>query len=179
LGIADFGVIVPDEDGSLNLERAILTLRWASGIFIGGGHTPTYHRLYATESIRSVIRERYEKGVPIAGMSAGALIAPEICVLPAEETGEAIPEVVAGLGLARGFVVEVHFSERKALPALLEAMARAGVKTGWGIDEPACAVFAGGRFERALGRVVYEVRLLDPETGHYKIFEHAAAYNGA
>lgn len=172
LGIAGYRVIVPDEGGKLNLERATATLRWATGIFIGGGHTPTYHRLYAMEPIRSVICERYDEGVPIAGMSAGALIAPEICVLQDEDSSEGTFRIEDGLGLMKEALVGVHFSERNALPTLLEAMSKTRTKTGWGIDEPACAVFENGRFKGALGRPVHEIVMTDFETKAYRIIEH-------
>jgi cyanophycinase len=179
LGIAGYRVIVPDEDGKLDLQTATATLHWATGIFIGGGHTPTYHRLYATEPIRSVIRKCHKKGVPIAGMSAGALIAPEICVMTSDETEDTSLEVLAGLGLVSDLIVDVHFSERNALPTLLGAMARAQTKTGWGIDEPACAVFENGRFKGALGQSVHEIIMTDFETKAYRAIEHAVSYNKA
>ncbi|MCK4473473.1 MAG: Type 1 glutamine amidotransferase-like domain-containing protein, partial [Anaerolineae bacterium] len=102
--------IVPDENGALDLDAVSARLREATGIFIGGGHTPTYHRLYGTEPIRSIIRESYQKGVPIAGVSAGALIAPTICVLTPDETGDASLKTVAGLGLVSDLIVGVHFT---------------------------------------------------------------------
>ena len=175
LGIAGYRVIVPDEDGKLDLPTATATLHWATGIFIGGGHTPTYHRLYAAEPIRSAIREHYGKGVPIAGMSAGALIAPEICVLQDEEESEGPFRIEDGLGLVKEMLVGVHFSERNALPILLEAMAETQVRTGWGIDEPACAVFEDGRFKGALGQSVHEIIMTNFETKAYRIIDHIKA----
>jgi cyanophycinase len=73
--------IAPDEQGVLDLDAVSAKLREATGIFIGGGHTPTYHQLYVTEPIRGMIQERYREGVPVAGVSAGALIALQVCVL--------------------------------------------------------------------------------------------------
>jgi cyanophycinase-like exopeptidase len=75
--------------GGHDAKIALLLQGGATGIFIGGGHTPTYHRLYATEPVRGVIRERYEERIPVAGVSAGALIALDPCVLTPDETGEA------------------------------------------------------------------------------------------
>jgi cyanophycinase len=72
-GASQYDIIVPDEGGILDIEKTSAILHEATGIFIGGGHTPTYHRLYATEPIRSIIRERYQAGVPVAGVSAGAM----------------------------------------------------------------------------------------------------------
>lgn len=76
-------------------------------------------------------------------------------MLTSDETGDAALRTVAGLGLVSDFIVGVHFTERNALPGVLEAMAKTRMKIGWGIDEPACAVFENGRFEGTLGRAVY------------------------
>ncbi len=165
--------IAPGENGALDLDAASAKLREATGIFIGGGHTPTYHRLYATEPIRSIIRERYRKGVPIAGVSAGALIAPEICVLTPDETDDGSLQIVDGLGLLSDLIVGVHFTELNALPSVLNAMVRTQTRTGWGIDEPACAVFEDGQFRGALGRSVYEIVMTNFETRAYRIVEWA------
>lgn len=177
-GVSQYYPIVPDEDGALDLEAASATLRDATGIFIGGGHTPTYHRLYATEPIRSVIRERHHDNVPVAGVSAGALIALENCVLTPDETGDARLNIVAGLGLVSDLIIGVHFTERNDLPNVLDAMAQTRAKMALGIDEPACAVFEDGQFKGVLGRSVYEVLMSDFETGTYQVAECTASYYG-
>jgi cyanophycinase len=170
-GISRYCPIAPDENGTLDLDSVSAKLRAATGVFIGGGHTPTYHRLYATEPIRGIIRESYGKGVPIAGVSAGALIAPEICMLPPDETDDGSLQIVSGLGLISDVIVGVHFTEWNALPSVLEAMARTQTRTGWGIDEPACAVFEDGQFKGAFGRSVYEIVMTDFETRAYGMVE--------
>jgi len=166
-GASQYQVVAPDKDGKLDLDAASAKLRRATGIFIGGGHTPTYHRLYATEPIRSIIRERYNLGVPVAGCSAGALIAPQIAVLTSDETGDDSIHTPAGLGLASGLVVGVHFTELNALPYLLEAMVQTHTRIGWGIDDPACAAFENGRFKGSLGQFVHEIKMTDFETKTY------------
>jgi cyanophycinase len=168
-GATRYFPIVPGESGKLDLDTAYAQLRQATGIFIGGGHTPTYHRLYATGPIRNVIRERYNEGVPVAGVSAGALIAPDVCALTSDETGEAVIRIVTGLGLISGLVVGVHFSELNALPGVLETMARTRTRIGWGLDEPACAVFEDGWFKGALGKPIYEIVMTDFERKAYEI----------
>jgi cyanophycinase len=178
-GVSQYYPIVPDESGTLDLDTVSAKLREATGIFIGGGHTPTYHRLYAAEPIRSVIRESYHTGVPVAGVSAGAVIAPEIGMLTPDETGDASIKIVAGLGLVSGLIVGVHFTEWNTLPSLLEAMARTQTKTGWGVDESACAVFEDGQFRGTLGRSVYQIVMSDFETQAYRITERTAPYDSA
>jgi cyanophycinase len=165
--------IAPDESGKLDLDDVSAKLREATGICIGGGHTPTYHRLYATGPIRGLIRERHQAGVPVVGLSAGALIALDVCVLDSDETEWDSPRVVPGLGLAHDLLVEVHFTERNRLPDLLEAMVQAKMSVGWGIDEAACMVVEEGRFQRILGRSVYKVVMSDSESRVYEMIEQA------
>lgn len=169
--------IVPEEDGTMDLDVVANKLHGATGIFIGGGHPPTYHRLYATEPIRGILRESYHKGVPVAGCSAGALIAPEICVIPPKDTGDTSVRTVTGLGLVCDLIVGVHFTEWNALLTLLEAMVKTQTQAGWGIDESACAVFEDGQFKRALGRAVYEIVMTDFKTRTYRMTKHPASYN--
>jgi len=162
-------LIVPDRDGTLNLETASVRLHEATGIFIGGGDTPTYHKLYASEPMRSIIRERYEEGVPIAGLSAGALIVPQVCAISPKDSGDVCVRVVHGLGLISGLIVGVHFSEWNTLPHLLEAMSKTRTSVGLGIDGGACAVLENGEFKRALGESVYRVEMTDFESKAYRV----------
>lgn len=175
-GVFQYYPIVPDEKGALDLDTASAKLREATGIFIGGGHTPTYHRLYATEPIRSVIRERYQEGVPIAGVSAGALIALEICVLFPEAEGDSF-QILPGLGLVKDVMLGVHFSDRRALPELLEAMVKTQTEMGWGIDGAACAVLEDGSFKGVLGQSVYEIKMEDFDTTSYRMVECTTVYS--
>ena len=175
-GISSYYPVVPDEQGMLDLDSVSARLHEATGIFIGGGHTPTYHRLYATEPIRGVIRERYQAGVPIAGVSAGALIALALCVLFPKAERQAM-EIRPGLGLLDDVLVGVHFSERNALPELLEAMVKTQTRTGWGIDGSACAVFEDGDFTGVIGKSVYEITMEDYATRGHQMVERSAVYS--
>ena len=66
-------------------------------------------------------------------------------MLPAGESYDGSLQVVPGLGLVSGCVVGVHFSEWNTLPDVFEVVVRTYTATGWGIDEPACAVFGDGQ----------------------------------
>ena len=109
------------ENGILEIEAAIETLHWASGIFIAGGHTPTYRQVYATPPLRPVLHERYQASIPIAGMSAGALIASSVCAIPPEDTGESAVLVTEELGLISDIVVGVHFTEMNMLSHVINS----------------------------------------------------------
>jgi cyanophycinase len=170
-GIAQHATIVPDEQGRLDLESASAALRETTGIFVGGGNTPNYCRLLATEPIRSLIRERVRQGVPFAGLSAGALIAPAVCAIPPEDTGHTSVTIVPGLGLADDLIIGVHFAQWNALPHLLEAMKQTQTAVALGIEESACVVLEDGRVEQVIGRSAYEISMNDFDSGTYRIIE--------
>ena len=172
-GVTRCQAVMPGEDGELNLATAKDIIGSATGIFIGGGHTPSYHRLYALEPIRTLIRSRYQEGIPVAGVSAGALIAPDVCAIPPEETGDDTVIILPGLGLVGDRIIGVHFTESNALPTILEAMVRTRTETGWGIDSSACVVFEDGRFSRVLGESAYRITVTDFHTGAHDLTRYA------
>lgn len=168
-GASQFTAITPGPDGSLDQANAAAILRNATGIFIGGGHTPTYHRLFATEPIRTILRDKFYRGVPIAGISAGALIAMELCQLTPDETLQSEAQIAPGLNLASGFVIGVHYSERNALPEILEVMAMTKTRLGYGIDEPAGLLCENGDVSQVLGKSVYQIEMSDFDNRSYQI----------
>lgn len=167
-GVSHYDVITPDDAGKFDVAHVAATLERATGIFIGGGHTPTYQRLYATEPLRAILRERYARGVPLAGCSAGALIAPRVCAFAPDE-GARIAE---GLGLVDDVLIAAHFTADDALPHLLDAMVSARVRRAWGIDDGACVVWENEKFARVLGRAAYEIVMTDFAQRLYHLLEH-------
>lgn len=160
-GVKQYHTIVPGADGNLEIDDAGRKISEVSGIFIAGGHTPTYHRLYAAEPMRSLIRRRYQEGMPIAGVSAGALILPEICVLASERLDRKEWCVAEGLGLIRDLLIGVHFSSRDALPIVLKFMQQTQTPRALGLDDGACGVFENEQLQRILGQEAYEIIMTD------------------
>ena len=164
--IAGYSVVMPETTGELDIELAKRKIASASGIFIGGGDTDKYRKLYATEPIAQLIRDKYEQGVPVAGCSAGALIIMDHCLLYDYESDKL--DIKPGLGLLREPVIEVHFSERNRLGFLLSAMRKTWINKGLGIDEPACAVFVDGKLDHTMGRSIHQVVVNDFNTMAYE-----------
>jgi cyanophycinase len=169
LGVTRYQVIVPGEHGALDLETALDALDESTGILIGGGDAPTYQRLYATDPVRSTIHRRYRKGVPVAGLSAGALIAPKACAIAPQDRGKGGLHILPGLGLVTDLVVGVHYSEWNVLPHMVEAMVETQTANGLGIDENAGAVLLNGKLERVLGQSVFKIRVTDFAAGTYEV----------
>ena len=91
---------------------------------LDAGDTRLYHQLYAGGPLAALFRESYARGFPVAGVSAGALISLQYCQLVRKQTTTTDVEIVAGLGLARGFVIGAPFSQGGWLPIVLETTAR-------------------------------------------------------
>lgn len=169
--------IVPQPDGTVAGD-VFDRLQDATGIFIGGGHTPTYQRLYTQEPLRSWLRAAYAEGKPFAGVASGALIMPEVCAFILDETDGNGQRLVAGLGLISDCLLSVYFSEYNGLPHLLQDLQATGIHKGWGVDDAMCAVFTNEHFDRALGRggAVYEIDITDATTLHYQLTRHQRHY---
>ena len=142
-------------------KRALLTksdLQWLSesdAIFINGGDTRIYQRLYAKGKAKKIIANRFLDGANIGGSSAGALIIPKQCIVwgnktvkrgksfnlcsvrPSSGTSNARASLKtgAGIGVLASAVVDVHGSEWGRLPRLIEAMKQLKAREGLMIDE--------------------------------------------
>lgn len=167
-------VIVPDEDGNLDMEQAEQVLSWAKGIFIGGGNTEIYHRYYATGPFKELLIDRYENGVPIAGNSAGALILPETCLISPLDNEQGIMMFKQGVGLFSNVLISVHYTEWDDQSNLLQGMKTRKVRYGIGIDEQACAVFINGQLASSLGESVYTVTYEDFDEDRYTIVKRTS-----
>ena len=159
--------VMRGEDGTLDPDEALRRLGEATGIFIGGGHTPTYLELYGSGVIRDAIQDRSDSGIPIGGVSAGALMLPQVCAIPPEDTGEDEVTIAEGLGLVQGLVAGVHFSEWGALHHVLEAMATTKTEWALGLDEGGCAILRDGEMHTTLGSGVHAVKMRDFHTREY------------
>lgn len=148
----------------LDPNEAAARLARATGIFIGGGPTRQYLATYGRGPVAAALRASYERGVPIAGCSAGALLMPEVCLVSPHDDNEGVLRTEPGVGLMRQLLLSAHFTQWHDLPNLLDGMAREDIGTGWGIDDDACAVFFDGAFDHALGGAVYRIDMIDKET---------------
>ncbi len=114
------------------------------GLLVGGGLPPAYHRVLQPHA--GAIRAAVRGGVPYAGFSAGAMIAPQRALLGGwrlgstavthEDNAEDLDQVtvVDGLGLISS-TVEVHTSQWGTLSRLVAAVAAGLATSGIAVDE--------------------------------------------
>jgi cyanophycinase len=104
-GVKNINIIVPMNNRNEIEKNDIEIIRQSDSVFIGGGYTPRYAELYGTEEITKIIKEKFMKGINIAGLSAGSLIMNDIV--------KSDNKTFNGLGLVRNMNIYPHFEDEK------------------------------------------------------------------
>jgi dipeptidase E len=112
-------------------------------LYVGGGNTANLLALWRLHGLDALVREAWERGTIIVGVSAGACALFDAGV--SASFGSPAP-LAGGLGLVTGGFCP-HWSERQSI--LLEMVA-AGLPAGYGAGEEAALHFAGGELREAL-----------------------------
>lgn len=127
-------------------------------IYVGGGDTKFMLDLWKTTSVDKMIIDAYNRGVPLAGLSAGA-----ICWFSKMYTDYDILrgqsneyKVLDGLGLLDG-LASPHYNERKEFDSVAT---KAGIRS-YALDNNSAAVFVNGSLIGSLtsGGKAYELIL--------------------
>jgi cyanophycinase len=123
----------------------------AGGVYVAGGWTPGYQEAMCSHDFATALRGA---GLPYAGFSAGAAIAPGLALVGGwrfeglavcdEDAGEDLAEleVRPGLGLVP-FAVDVHATQWGTLTRLVHAVAGGLVPGGVAVDEHTCVEVRG------------------------------------
>lgn len=187
-GTHDVKSITPDEHYEFD-SCAYETLQTCTGLLICGGDTRQYYKACVSNvKMKETINDLYSRGAPIAGVSAGALIATSPCTIwgsrvtgannkytvrskydPACQEQELVTG--EGLGLLSGCIVEPHFSEFGGFPRLVASMQKTSAEIGLGVDEPICLEITD-EFRvvvHGTGRAYYIKKLTDDFT--VRVFE--------
>ena len=110
-------------------------LAGSAGIIISGGETERYQRFIVGTPIGTIIQERFQHGVPVAGFSAGALLTPNECRIPAIDQRDGQALVLKGLGLLADAVISVHYDTWQEETNLFEAFRKTESTFGYGLPE--------------------------------------------
>ena len=108
--------IAPNINDKVAPVQTAEILKLATGILVLGGNAHFYQKMYATPEISQVILEKYEAGVPYAGVSAGAILS-------------------LNYNLLTELAIKPHFSQKKRFNELINKMKQNKVKYGFGIDD--------------------------------------------
>src|SRR5262249_55232691 len=116
-------------------------LRMQDAIYVGGGSMRNMLAIWREHGIDEAMREAWERGGVLAGLSAGAMCWFEGGV---SMSGGA-PEVVRGLGLIEGSLTVHLDGEPERLPMYRAAIASGELPPGYAADDYAALVYAGAR----------------------------------
>jgi len=110
-------------------------------IYVGGGSMRNMLAIWREHGLAEAMREAWNRGVVLAGLSAGAMCWFEGGV----STSGGAPEPVHGLGLLAGSL-SVHLDgESERLPIYCSAIAEGELPPGYAADDGAAVVYAGTR----------------------------------
>ncbi|MCB9979779.1 MAG: peptidase E [Rhodospirillales bacterium] len=119
-------------------------------IYVGGGNTKSMLALWKEWNIDQILRKAYERGIVLAGISAGA-----ICWFEHGAT-DSIPgkiSVLECLGLLKGSLCPHYDSEplrKETVPGLI---AQGQMKPGYAVDDSAAVHFIDGQYVGAVSSV--------------------------
>ena len=115
-------------------------------VYVGGGSMRNMLAIWRVHGLDVILRECWQRGIVLAGLSAGAMCWFEAGVT--KSTGRAEP--VAGLGLLPGSLSVHYDGEPERRPVYLEAVATGAVPEGFGVDDGVGMVWRDRRLERAV-----------------------------
>lgn len=155
LGIGRVSGIHPEERADANAAEAVELLTGATGVFLTGGNQSRLTQVVAGTRLADALANAHDRGVPIAGTSAGASALGAHMVAfgrPGPTPKNRMVHLAAGLGLVPGVVIDQHFEQRGRIGRLLALVAQSPALLGIGIDEDTCAVVGADRTISVLGR---------------------------
>jgi peptidase E len=115
-------------------------------IYIGGGSMRNLLAIWRAHGLDRVLAEAWERGIVLAGLSAGAM-----CWFDGGITRSGgPPETIAGLGLLPGSFSVHADGEPERLPVFLEAVRTGALPGGWAADDGVGLEFDGTTLARVV-----------------------------
>ncbi|MFZ3101579.1 MAG: cyanophycinase [Desulfitobacteriaceae bacterium] len=149
LGAKEVRVLDVSDRAQANARGVAQQLDLASGVFFTGGDQLRITGLLGGTLLGRTLHNLYERGVTIAGTSAGASVMSDAMIVGgvAGTPKRATLAMAPGLGLLRAVVIDQHFAQRGRIGRLLSAIAQNPYVLGVGIDEDtSILVQADGQF---------------------------------
>ncbi len=123
-------------------------LREAGLIYVGGGNTVNMLAIWRLHGVDRLLREAWERGAVLAGVSAGSLCWFESGVT--DSFGPALAPFEGGLGLLAGSNCPHYDSEERRRPLYQRLVAEGTLPPGLAADDGAALVFAGTELEEVV-----------------------------
>jgi dipeptidase E len=141
-----------DDDLEAALERQ-------DAVYVLGGNTANLLALWRLHGLDRVLRRAWERGVVLAGMSAGAICWFEACTT--DSFGPTLRPLDGGLGFLRGSFVPHYHGETQRRPLALRLVADGTLPAGYAVDDGAALVIRGTE--------VAEVVTSDADAGAWRL----------
>jgi peptidase E len=106
-------------------------------IYVGGGSMVNLLAIWRAQGLDAILREAWEAGIVLAGLSAGSMCWFEWGV----STSHGSPAPVRGLGFLPGSNSVHHDSEPSRRPVYLEAVREGRIPPGYAADDGAGLIF--------------------------------------
>lgn len=130
-------------DGPQDLHALLLS---QDVIYVGGGSLRNMLAIWRVHEIDTILREAWQSGVVLAGLSAGAM-----CWFAGGVTkSTGTPEVARGLALLPGSLSVHADGEPDRLPVYEAAVASRDLPAGWALDDGVGLLFRGDHLERVV-----------------------------
>ncbi|HYF24463.1 MAG TPA: peptidase E [Baekduia sp.] len=115
-------------------------------VYVGGGSLRNMLAIWRAHGLDGVLLEAWERGIVLAGLSAGAM-----CWFEGGVTmSGGPPEAIEGLGFLPGSLSVHADGEPARLPVWLEAVRAGRLPGGWACDDGVGLVLCGDRLERVV-----------------------------
>jgi peptidase E len=117
-------------------------------VFVWGGNTANMLAIWRAHGLDEILREAWQRGIVMAGMSAGAMCWFEAGVT--DSFGPGLAPLHDGLGILAGSVCPHYDAEPLRRPTYLRLVGE-GFPGGYAIDDMAALLFKGRDLEEVVG----------------------------
>jgi dipeptidase E len=115
-------------------------------VYVGGGSMRNLLAIWRAHGLDRLLIEAWQRGVVLAGLSAGAM-----CWFQGGVTrSSGPPEAIAGLGLLEGSLTVHADGEPERLPVWLANVRDGALPGGWAVDDGVGLLFAGQHLRRVV-----------------------------
>jgi dipeptidase E len=118
-------------------------------VYVGGGNTVSMLAIWRAHGVDVALRDAYEAGVVMAGVSAGANCWFEACTTDSFQLGRADP-LLDGLGFISGSFTPHYDGEPARRPAVLELVASGALPGGYACDDFSALHLVDGELREAV-----------------------------
>jgi dipeptidase E len=115
-------------------------------IYVGGGSMRNMLAIWRAHGLDAILREAWQRGIVLAGLSAGAMCWFEGAI---SKSG-GCPEAIEGLGFLPGSLSVHADGEPERLPVYLEAVLSGALPGGWALDDGVGLVIEGDELVRVV-----------------------------